>query len=193
MPSRRSVLSAIVFLATFGNGLSLSYAEDAPRRFMMEDVNGSVVTDENLVGKFSLIYFGYMGCPDVCPTSLMTMSEVMKSIGGRAEKVLPVFVTVDPDRDTAKVLSDFVSNFDKRFIALRGPKEYTDHMVKAFNAKYQFQYSDPNNKKQYTVDHTASIALVGPDANLIKRYPHGLTSDEIAKDLATIIDETLVN
>lgn len=193
MPSRRSVLSAIALLAAFGAGFTQSFAQDAPRRFMMEDANGSVFTDENLLGKFGLIYFGYMGCPDVCPTSLMTMSEVMKEIGGRAEKVLPIFVTVDPERDTAKALSDFVSNFDKRFVALRGPKEYTDHMVKVFNARYEFQYSDPNDKAHYTVDHTASIALIGPDGILIKRYPHGLTSNEIAKDLAAIIDGNPVN
>ena len=197
MLSRRSLLSAVALLSIFNEGILISFADEtsdsASRRFIMEDAYGNVVTDENFAGKFSLVYFGYMGCPDVCPTSLMTMSDVMKTIGGRADQVLPVFVTVDPDRDTAKALRDFVSNFDKRFIALRGPKEYTDHMAKLFKAKYEFRYSDPGDKKNYTVDHTVSITLVGPDGEQIKRYPHGMTSDEIARDLAGIIDGNPVN
>ena len=200
MISRRTTLVLIATLALSGGSLAHDVAEvptdnpaAAPRKFMMEDVNGVVVTDETLLGKFSLIYFGYMGCPDVCPTSLMTISEVLKTIGDRADRVIPLFVTVDPERDTAKAMSEFVSNFDKRIVALRGPKEYTDHMVKAFNAKYQFNYSNPNDKTNYTVDHTASIALIGPDGLLIKRYPHGLTSEEIAKDLSAIIDGNPVN
>lgn len=201
MTTRRAFLSLFSFLLM--PAISLGHenlepvddsgAQDMPRRFMMQDVNGTVVTHETVLGKFSLIYFGYIGCPDVCPTSLMTMADVLKKISGRAEKVLAFFVTVDPSRDTAKVLSEYTSNFDSRIIALRGPKEYTDHMVKSFNARYEFHYPDTSDKTKYSVDHTASIALLGPDGTLVKRYPHGLTSDEIANDLAALIDGTPAN
>ncbi len=200
MPTRRGALSMIAMLMLSTSALAHEVIESpaddpaaGPRRFMMQDVNGTVVTDETIAGKFTLLYFGYMGCPDVCPTSLMTISEVLKSIGDRADKVIALFVTVDPDRDTAKALSEFATNFDPRIVALRGPKEYTDHMVKAFNAKYEFHYADPNDKTNYTVDHTASIALIGPDGILIKRYPHGVTSADITADLSGIIDGAPAN
>lgn len=164
-------------------------AETPPsRRFMMQDVNGEVVTDENLLGRFSLIYFGYTSCPEVCPTSLLTMDNALKALGAKADRVLPLFVTVDPARDTAKMLSEYTQSFDERIVALRGTKPYTDAMVKAYNAKYEVKPSDPADPTRYTIDHTASIALVGPDGVLIKRYPYGTKAEEMAADLGKIID-----
>ncbi|WP_457645975.1 SCO family protein [Profundibacter sp.] len=156
---------------------------DVRRRFMMEDTYGNLVKDEDFQGKFMLIYFGYMSCPDVCPTTLATLADAMEQLGDLNEDLAVLFVTVDPDRDSAKDLHDYVQFFDKRIIALRGPKAYTDHMVKAYNAKYQFYYPDPEDKSEYSVDHTASVAFVGPYGNLIKRFPHGMSADDIAKDI----------
>ena len=166
-------------------------AGEAPvsRRFMMQDVNGEVVTDENLKGRYTLIYFGYTNCPDICPTSLLVLANALKALDKdkKSEKVLPLFVTVDPDRDTAKHLSEYVQSFDERIVALRGPKAYTDAMVKAYNAKYEIKPADPDDPTHYTVDHTASIALVGPDGVLIKRYPYGTTAEQMAEDLAKVM------
>jgi len=158
-------------------------ATDIRRRFMMEDTYGNLVKDEDFQGKFMLIYFGYMSCPDVCPTTLATLADAMEQLGDLNDDLAVLFITVDPDRDSAKDLHDYVQFFDKRIIALRGPKAYTDHMVKAFNAKYQFYYPDPEDKSEYSVDHTASVAFVGPYGNLIKRFPHGMSADAIAKDI----------
>lgn len=160
-----------------------------PRRFMMEDLYGNVVTDENLQGQFSLIYFGYTGCPDVCPTTLSTIADVMVELGDDANRLVPYFVTVDPDRDTASLLRDYLGFFDKRIEGLRGPKPYTDHMVKTYNARYEFHVPDPAEPDDYSVDHTASMAFVGPDGQIIKRFAHGLSAESITADIRAALAE----
>jgi len=159
------------------------------RRWMMENTLGNVVTNSDMVGMFTLIYFGYTGCPDVCPTTLTAVAEAMDMLGNRAERVVPLFVTVDPERDTPQLLREYVTYMHPSIIGLRGPTAYTDHMVKVFNARYEKHLSDPEHPDRYTIDHTASVALVGPDGFLIKRYPHGTTAAAMAEDLAAIIDE----
>ncbi len=161
-----------------------------PRRYMMEDLYGNVTTNEDLQGKFVLLYFGYTGCPDVCPTSLSTLADTLDLLGDAAEQVTPVFVTVDPERDTAKLMRDYLAFFDERIIGLRGPKIYTDHMVKAFNARYEKHVPDPAQPDRYAIDHTASIAFLDPQGVLIKRYPHGTSAEDIATDMRAIMDAT---
>lgn len=168
-------------------------ADDRPGRFMMQDINGVVVTDETLLGRFSLIYFGYTGCPDICPTSMLTMAEVLQALGSEAGRVIPIFVTVDPDRDTPKLLSQYVSAFDERIVALRAPKDYLDRMVAAFRVKYEFYVPDPKHPGDYTVDHTASIIFLGPDGRIIKRFPHGQATDAIVTDVRAALDAVPAN
>lgn len=202
MPARRTFLiSTSAFLAAsslpvFGQRLDLDLGleadttqNEAPtrRRYMMEDTGGALVKDEDFHGKFVLIYFGYMSCPDVCPTTLSTISEVMQELGEVTDDLAVLFVTVDPERDTKERLREYLSFFDGRIIGLRGPKPYTDHMVKAFNARYEFYYPDPEDKTNYSVDHTASVAFVDPYGNLIKRFPHGMSSEAITADIREVI------
>lgn len=159
------------------------------RRWMMEDTYGNVLANSDLLGKFTLIYFGYTGCPDVCPTTLATVAEAMDMLGDRAGMVVPLFVTVDPERDTAILMRDYVTYMHPAMLGLRGPKAYTDHMVKTFNARYEKHVPDPEHPDRYTIDHTASVALVGPDGFLIKRYPHGTSAADMAADLGAMLDE----
>lgn len=164
---------------------------EMPRRYMMEDLYGNAVTNEDFQGKFVLLYFGYTGCPDVCPTSLSTMADALELLGEDAAKITPIFVTVDPDRDTAKLMQDYLAFFDKRIIGLRGPKPYTDHMVKTFNARYEKHIPDPARPDLYSMDHTASMAFLDPGGYLIKRYPHGTASEAMATDLRNIMEEII--
>ncbi len=112
----------------------------------------------------------------------------MQEMGDASDDLAVLFVTVDPERDTNENLREYLSSFDERMIGLRGPKPYTDHMVKAFNARYEFFYPDPEDKSEYSVDHTASVAFVGPYGNLIKRFPHGMSSTEITADIKETIN-----
>ena len=159
------------------------------RRWMMEDTYGNVVTNEDMLGKFTLIYFGYTGCPDVCPTTLSVIAETMDALGDQAERIVPVFVTVDPEHDTAQLLREYTGFMHPSIVGLRGPKAYTDHMVRVFNARYEVHVPDPDHPDRYSIDHTASVALVAPDGFLIKRYPHGTTADQMSSDLSAILAE----
>lgn len=195
MLSRRLLLSAalaLVATSAWADHADLepeagADALPAPRRFMMEDAWGNAVTGEDFLGRFVLIYFGYTGCPDVCPTSLSTIADVLAGLGETAGQVAALFVTVDPERDTPELLQDYAAAFDARIIPLRGPQAYTDHMVKAFNARYERHQPDPADPSNYSIDHTASIALLGPDGALVKRYPHGMSAAEISADLSVLI------
>jgi protein SCO1/2 len=160
-------------------------AEEASRLapFMMEDVNGTVVTDEYLQDRFTLVYFGYTHCPDICPASLNTISEVLRGLGPEAERVLPLFITVDPERDTGKLLSEYIKAFDNRLVALRGPKAYTDAAAKAFKVQYEIHPPKADDPQNYVVDHTASLILIGPDVVPIKRYPTETKAADIVADL----------
>jgi len=199
MIDRRTLLAGAALMplcATPGLGqhqdLGVSDAETEmprPRRWMMEDTFGTVVTNSDMLGKFILIYFGYTGCPDVCPTTLATVAEAMDLLEDRAEAVVPLFVTVDPERDTPKLMREYVSFMHPSIVGLRGPKAYTDHMVKAFNARYEKHVPDPEHPDRYAIDHTSSVALVGPDGLLIKRYPYGTSAADMAQDLGAILDE----
>ncbi len=189
---RHLLLAAAAGFGGFtGAGAQTLHAQDTAasgeepdsRRFMLEDVNGTIVTDEDLLGRFCLIYFGYTSCPDICSTSLTTMANVLKSLDKDAGRILLLFVTLDPDRDTRKLLSEYVSAFDERIVALRGPKPYLDAMVKAFNAKYAIVTPDPSKPENYTIDHTSSIIFMDPDGQLIARFGHGLAAEAIAGEV----------
>jgi protein SCO1/2 len=187
--SRRSLLAALAALpfAMFTMASPVLAQDAAPRRFMMENATtGDVVDDSILLSKISLLFFGYTHCPDICPTSLVQLAEIMKLVGDDAKHVQPIFVTVDPARDTAEVMKTYVANFDERIVALRGPAAYTDAMVKAYNARYEIQKPSGDDPDIYTVDHTASLALIGPDGVLRKRFPYGIAAADVVKEVKAL-------
>lgn len=147
-------------------------------RFILSDHRGSAVTDQDFAGSFLLMYFGYTHCPDVCPTGLLTLSAAIDQIGAHAERVRPVFVTVDPERDTVAALRDYVSSFHARLIGLTGSKEMIERVARGYRIK--FERIEGKNKDAYTVDHTASLLFVGPSGEQIARFQHGTDASEIA-------------
>lgn len=157
--------------------------------FMLEDVNGTVVDDSALRGRFSLVFFGYTHCPDICPTTLFTIANVLKELGPAGDRILPLFVSLDPARDTRKLLSDYVATFDPRIVALRGPKPYVDAAAKAFNVKYEIVTPDPAQPDNYSIDHTASIAFIGPEGQMITRFANGMPAAAIAAEIAKVLAE----
>lgn len=177
---RRALILGLVAGGLLGG---TARADEAVGRFMLQDVNGAVVDDSNLQGRYSLVFFGYTSCPDVCPTTLLKIADIMKLLGADADKILPVFITLDPERDTPKHLSEYVSNFDDRILALRGTKPYTDAAVRAFGATYDVKVPDPAHPENYTIDHTASLFFVAPDGMIIKRFPYDVTGQTVADDV----------
>lgn len=150
--------------------------------FVLRDHFGRVVYDQDLRGKFLLIYFGYTFCPDVCPTTLQTMAQVLDQLGDKADEVWPLFITVDPQRDTAKVLNQYVTAFHPKILGLTGPEPYIEATVKKYRIKVE-RVDTAGVPGGYTLDHTSSLLLMGPYGEYLGRYPHGLPPEDIAADL----------
>jgi len=157
-------------------------------RFILTDHNGKIFTEQDMQGKYALIFFGYTNCPDVCPTSLTTLTLAFKHLETQADKIVPYFITVDPQRDTAKVLNDYVKYFDKRIVGLTGSEQMIKRVVDQFKAKYQKEeIENGQDPLLYTMDHTASLYLMAPDGRFITKFAHGISPDVLADELAAII------
>lgn len=184
--TRRALIAASLCLLVLP-----ARADDGGRHpFMMENAaTGQVIDDDILLSKVSLIFFGYTHCPDICPTSLVQLADVMKALGDDSRNVQPIFVTVDPGRDTSALMREYVKNFDERIVPLRGPVPYTDAMAKAFGAKYEIQKPDGDDPEIYSVDHTASLALIGPDGLLRKRFPFGASTADIVAEVKAVLKD----
>jgi protein SCO1 len=148
--------------------------------FALLDQNGETRTDADFRGRWMLVYFGYTNCPDVCPTTLALMAEVLKRLGARANHVAPVFITLDPARDTPKVLKQYLASFDPRFIGLTGPNSH----IAAVAAEYKVYHARRNLPGGgYAIDHSGVICLMGPDGRFRTDYDNSQGPDEIAADL----------
>ena len=131
-------------------------------KFSMVDHKGRQVTDRDFHGKFTLIFFGYTFCPDICPTELQTMSEVLDTLGADAEKIHPIFATIDPERYTAPVLADYLSNFHPRFTGLTGTAEQVADITKSYGVFYSRVKSknEPGQDEDYLMNHSSFIFLM---------------------------------
>ncbi len=132
--------------------------------FRMQDQAGRTVTEADFAGRFMLVYFGFTYCPDVCPTELGTIAAAMDLLEGQEERVVPVFVTVDPERDTAEVMADYVARFHPRMVGLTGNAEQVSAMARAYRVYYA-KVTRPE-MSQYLMDHSSFIYLVGPDGRV---------------------------
>jgi protein SCO1/2 len=147
--------------------------------FSLTDQNGRTVTDRDLKGKPFLVFFGFTHCPDVCPTALFEVSEIMRSLGPDADRVRVLFVTVDPERDTPALLKDYLSSFDPHLSALSGDPEAVAAVAKAYRVYYK---KVPLSEGGYTMDHTAIVYLMNKDGRFvspfnIKRPPEVAAAD----------------
>ncbi|MDR3500784.1 MAG: SCO family protein [Parvibaculum sp.] len=152
--------------------------------FAMTDQNGKPVTDQTFRGRYMLIYFGFTFCPDVCPTELQVMAGAMQKLGAKAEKVQPIFVTIDPDRDTPAVLAQYVKQFDPRLIGLTGTAAQTAAIAKAYRVFYE-KVKDEQNAADYSMDHSSIVYLMGPDGGFLAFFPPATGPDEMAAKIAS--------
>lgn len=154
--------------------------------FELTDHNGHRRTLADYRGKVVTIFFGYTQCPDVCPTTLSEMAEVMKLLGDKADKVQVLFVTVDPERDTRELLAQYVPAFDSRFVGLYGTIEETERVAKEFKVFYRkVPGSQPGI---YTVDHSAGSYVFDPQGRLRLFIKHAQGAEPLANDLRLLID-----
>jgi len=158
--------------------------------FTLTDMNGQAVTEKTYAGKYMLVYFGYTYCPDVCPTGLTEMSNTLDALGDLADKIQPIFVSVDPDRDTPEQLKEYTSYFHPRLIGLTGTHEQVAAAAKAYRVYYAKVESkdadaDPDD---YTVDHSAVTYLMDPKGVFVQHFSHGTSAENMAKRIREILN-----
>ena len=147
--------------------------------FTLVNQDGKTVHDADYRGKYMLIYFGYTYCPDMCPTGLQSMAHALDTLAGDADKVAPMFITIDPARDTPEKLKTYVAEFHPKIEGLSG----TDKQVEQAAAAYQVYYAkgEQVDDHDYVMDHSSLIYLMGPDGNFITTFPEDVDPAAIVK------------
>src|ERR1700757_2176369 len=148
--------------------------------FQLTDQSGATVTEKDLQGRPTLIFFGFTHCPDVCPTSLFEISEILRAMGSDADKVNAYFISVDPERDTAAAMKDYLSSFDPHLKGLTGDPAAIQKVITAYRV---YAKKVPLKDGDYTMDHTALIYLMDRDGRFVSPFNVNRKPDEAAADL----------
>jgi len=163
-------------------GTALANAIGGP--FHLTDQNGNRVTDADLKGKWSLIYFGYTHCPDACPTALNDIAVALDELGAKRAAVRPVFITVDPERDTPEALKSYVTSFDAPILALTGTQEEVAQAAKAYRVYYA-KHPEPGG--DYSMDHSSVIYVMDPEGRFTASFTHESSPEQIAERLKKLL------
>jgi protein SCO1/2 len=174
------VIGLLLMLWTMGGLRSMTAPSAIGGPFQLTDQAGQIVTEKSLKGKPTLIFFGFTHCPDVCPTSLFEISEVLKAMGKDAGKVNAYFVSVDPERDTSAAMKDYLASFDPHLKGLTGDPEAIAKVLSAYRV---YAKKVPLKDGDYTMDHTALVYLMDRDGRFVSPFNLKRTPDEAAADL----------
>ena len=156
--------------------------------FTLVNHKGETVTDEDFRGRYMMVYFGYTYCPDVCPTSLTDMATALDMLADeKAEKVTPVFISVDPARDTPEHLAEYVEFFHPRLVGLTGTEQQIKDVAREYRVYYRLNEPSGDDPLDYLVDHTSIIYLVGPDGKLVTHFSHGTSPEAMAERLGKLL------
>src|SRR5689334_15298795 len=175
------VLFSGVFLYATGNlGGGTPGASAIGGPFRLTDQNGRPITDADMKGRPFLVFFGYTHCPDVCPTTLFDVSEVLRALGKDAERTGALFITVDPERDTPAVMKDYLSSFDQHLRGATGDRQAIDAAEKAYRV---YAKKVPGENGDYSMDHTALVYLMDKQGRFVAPFSLKRKPEEAAADL----------
>lgn len=179
--NRRLILPLIVFLlgavalaaaafitfAPAGRQAGQSLASSVGGPFSLTTAEGKTLTDKDLRGAPFLVFFGFTHCPDICPTKLFEISEVLRAAGAKGEKLRALFISVDPERDTVETLKSYLGSFDPRIIGLTGDRAAIDAAIKAYRG---YSKKVPLKDGDYTMDHTALVYLMDKNGGFVGAF-----------------------
>ena len=155
--------------------------------FELTDQDGRRVTEADFSGRLMLVYFGFTYCPDICPAGLQVVTAALDELGADSDRVAPIFVTVDPERDTPEQMKQYVSSFHKSFTGLTGTPEDIAKAAKAYRVYYRKVQDEALS--EYTMDHTSFLYLMGADGQFITHFPHTIAPEKLAERLAAEIQK----
>ncbi|MGX9857424.1 MULTISPECIES: SCO family protein [Limimaricola] len=150
--------------------------------FELTDHQGMIRTEEDFAGRWMLVFFGFANCPDVCPTTLAEVAAVVDGLGEDAEKVQPIFISIDPERDTPMALADFVPRFDSGIIGLTGTSKQIAETAETFPIYFE-RIEEASAPDGYTMGHTSHLFLFDPQAGFVDSWSYGTPAEEILADL----------
>lgn len=154
--------------------------------FTLEDGNGKQVTDRDYRGKYMLVYFGYTFCPDVCPTTLNEVADALDHLGPKASELQPIFITVDPKRDTPAVVKQYAAAFSPRLIGLTGTPEEIAKAAKEYRVYYAEHRTGPG-PNDYSMDHSSILYLMGPDGKFIAPVQANESGAQMAAEISKLM------
>lgn len=153
--------------------------------FKLTDHTGRRVTEADFKGRFSLVYFGYTFCPDVCPAELQVISAALDELGPKAEKVTPVFISIDPERDTVEQMKSYVAHFHKSLVGLTGSVEEVRAAAKAYRIYYARAKDDTSS--DYVMDHSSIVYLMSPEGEYLAHFAYGTGVEKMVKGIAKFL------
>lgn len=156
--------------------------------FNLTDQEGQSRTDADFKGKYMLVYFGYTFCPDICPTALYTISQALEKLGNKKveNNIVPLFISIDPERDTVDQLALYKTNFDPHFVMLTGTKDQVDQAVKAYRAYYTKATPD-GTSSDYLMDHSSIIYVMDRQGRYVTSFNHETPAKDIARALSNLL------
>jgi len=164
---------------------------DVRSEFSLIDQTGTAVTEADFAGRWQLVFFGFTNCPDICPTTLAYMASVLDLLGPRAEQVAPLFITVDPARDTVPVMAEYVSNFHPRLVGLTGSDAQVADAAQSFRTWYT-RVEEKTAPDGYLMAHAGYIYLMRPDGRFeTVVQERDQPPEELARRISTLIDESI--
>ncbi|MFA5530593.1 MAG: SCO family protein [Thiohalomonadaceae bacterium] len=170
-----------------GHGLDDDEVVQVRTRYLLVGPDGGAVTDEDFHGRYQLITFGYTACPDVCPTTLVDMTEILRLLGDDAGGLQSIFITVDPERDTPEALKTYTAFFDPRILGLSGSPALVQRAAMNFKIKYAKVPGEDAESGFYAVDHTAGLYLVGRGGEFIKKFAYSTPASQVAAEIRSIM------
>lgn len=174
-------MAAALLQPSAGAGSEIAVDRSARGSFSLVDHTGRRVTERDFRGRFMLVFFGFTFCPDVCPTDLQTIGTALNALGAAGRRVQPIFITLDPERDTAEVLARYVRHFHPRFLGLTGTADEIALAAQAFGA---IHVKLATRDGGYSLDHTAFTYLLGPDARFRAAFAHGIEPGQLAAGIS---------
>ncbi len=160
---------------------------NAVRDFSLTDTSGQKVSLATYRGSWLLIFFGFTNCPDACPTAMLNISTTLRELGPLSDRIRPIFITVDPERDTTILMKDYLANFGDNIVGLVGTADETAAVAKAYGVFYRKRLLQNGD---YTMDHSTALYLVSPAGQYVRPYMPDIDPTQFADTLRKVISET---